>query len=342
MESVILRVISLTSAAVQRNIITLIAAYEWKSSVYFVFPFVECDLGQILRGSRRPSFVDARDADTADDPLPSYWLWTQMAGVCNAMSAIHTDLKDPFNDNKRVIAFHFDLKPANILVTREGVLKITDFGQSIIQDVLDGKEHAEEYPEGDFAYQPPESKPSRHELKEARDRVTDRATKVLLNYDVWALACIMTEVLTYYFARRDRPELACRQLDGQRAEEDLYSPYAYYSTDREGGSHFLKRCVRGQLDWFGQQRPQDHPEGEYISAVVDLLLCMFEVTPQKRCFSHQVVQSLDDAAKAFSRRCAGGAPDDDVCLEDGLFDPGEGFVELGWSREESIASFAHM
>ena len=31
-------------------------------------------------------------------------------------------------DEKRTIGFHFDLNPGNILITSEGILKISDFG----------------------------------------------------------------------------------------------------------------------------------------------------------------------------------------------------------------------
>ncbi|KAH8590812.1 hypothetical protein B0O99DRAFT_744889 [Bisporella sp. PMI_857] len=98
------------------------------------------------------------------------------------------------------IAFHSDLKPANILATANGILKITNFGQSqsLIRLVDESYSRYGFLRAGDLEDRAPEAKPSRKSMQAVRIPYPvqfDSNTKVLLNYDVWSLACIMTEAL---------------------------------------------------------------------------------------------------------------------------------------------------
>lgn len=60
-------------------------------------------------------------------------LWGQMRGVCEALKITHFDLKNPCNSSDQAIAFDLDLKPADLLITADGIVKITDFGHSMMQ-----------------------------------------------------------------------------------------------------------------------------------------------------------------------------------------------------------------
>lgn len=55
----------------------------------------------------------------------------------------------------QVIAFHFDLKPPNPLVTAEGIVRTTDFGHSMIQIMFHEEEKKGNYGGGDTVYRAP-------------------------------------------------------------------------------------------------------------------------------------------------------------------------------------------
>jgi serine/threonine protein kinase len=141
------------------HLVDLIAFYSWRGEVNFIFPFVEYNLHTVLHSEWRPERFAAQPGQ-----FPHHWLWQQMLNVADALRAIHNPEVQSYPDRGRIIGFHFDLKPANILVTPEGVLQITDFGQSMIKLIEDDDENYGEYVGGDPGYQPPEACPSREEV----------------------------------------------------------------------------------------------------------------------------------------------------------------------------------
>lgn len=103
-----------------------------------------------------------------------------MKGIYYALSIFHTKIKNPFPDKKGIIiGLHFNLKPANILITTNRKLKITDFRQSLIQILDDKEDKTVPHHPGDYRYSAPESRPT---LNYSTDRPED--IEVLLNYDI--------------------------------------------------------------------------------------------------------------------------------------------------------------
>ena len=88
------------------------------------------------------------------------------------------------NDGGGILfGYHFDLKPANILITAEGIFFIADFGQAYfrtstdaITSKVDGEGRAE-------TYAPPE--------------IESADAKLNRKCDVWSLGCIFLEVIWY-------------------------------------------------------------------------------------------------------------------------------------------------
>jgi serine/threonine protein kinase len=119
MEVDALKVVSLLN---HKNIIDLISFYEWRDEVNLVFPFVEGNLNMVLRDGWVPANVSSLRRNAG---LPDHWLWVGMVEVADALRAIHNpqSAKDKLfpGDPRTIIAFHFDLKPSNILVTSYGV-----------------------------------------------------------------------------------------------------------------------------------------------------------------------------------------------------------------------------
>ncbi|XP_048547393.1 uncharacterized protein LOC125526816 [Triticum urartu] len=67
-------------------------------------------------------------------------------GICNGLKYLHEELKPPI--------FHFDLKPANILLDKNMIPKIADFGLS--RFFKEEKSHSTNSPIGTLGYLPPE------------------------------------------------------------------------------------------------------------------------------------------------------------------------------------------
>jgi serine/threonine protein kinase len=398
-----------------RNIIDVIAFYSWRGELNCVFPFVELNLHDVLHSS--PSWKP--EALAQPKRFPNHWLWLQMLGVADALKTIHNPPKQLRPDLGKIVGFHFDLKPSNILVTPNGTLKVTDFGQSMVKMVQENEDVYGTFVGGDFAYGPPETCPSRIRVKALRanelrstsstatvlpnsqhhrtlsiptppSTVPSRRTSSIVqidpldqrrdsffrapfrnstvqplgefarrdseamsitapstaatstasedsgltataNYDVWSLACIMTEVLDFIFldgaagvkrfeqARRDDP-----------SERDL----SFHNGSQNGQ---LKGCVHQLLN--GLRDMDSHTiaiPGQpltYMSETVGVLYEMFNPEPKFRLSSDQVVERFESITEKHKE-------DDDpnsniIRYMKELGPPdGPGFKEHGYVREK--------
>jgi len=147
------------------NIIDLIAFYSWRGELNCVFPFVKLTLAEVLHSDWKPASL------AQSGNFPKHWLWLQMVEVADALNTIHHPAKVSHSERGSLAGFHFDLKPKNILVTPEGVLKITDFGQSTIERVREYDYDSEDNIRGDPIYGPPETCPSRTEIQQLRSSI---------------------------------------------------------------------------------------------------------------------------------------------------------------------------
>ncbi|EXK24853.1 serine/threonine protein kinase [Fusarium oxysporum f. sp. melonis 26406] len=322
MERDVLSMVSRINDAVSENIITLMACYKWKESMHFLFPFVDADLSDLLRNNNSRCPPHLREKLKAGEALLDHWLWQQMEGVSRALSAFHTQMENPFKDVKgKVIALHFDLKPANILVTSgpDGVtLKITDFGQSIIQIIDDDMDISLPHNTGHPRYGPPESRPSSQHLTQG----SGDDLKVLLNYDVWSLGCIMVEVLIHL-------------LDEDLNDFDSKLQGPFYIKEPNG----LKKCVTDSFRRFEQAFQHDSDQTEYMKDIVALLQNMLNHDKNNRAYSSTVTQKLDEA-RGNLEALRDGRNQLVVAVEKQGFKDWKGFRKLGWHNGTSIVSFS--
>lgn len=135
------------------NIVTV---HEWDSDSDEAFIVMEAIDGV--------SLADLLDAEGA--PLDLDEAAAVLDAVASAVSFAH--------DNG---VLHLDLKPSNVLVTREGRVKVADFGVSALTDATGFARGTS----GTLGYMPPE---------QLRGELLDERT------DVWALASLLYELLT--------------------------------------------------------------------------------------------------------------------------------------------------
>ncbi|SCO76589.1 uncharacterized protein FRV6_00801 [Fusarium oxysporum] len=329
MERDVLSMVSRIKKPASDNIITLMACYKWKDSMHFLFPFVEVDLSDLLRNEKNRCPHDLREKLRENETLLDHWLWKEMEGVSRALSAFHDQMQNPFKDVKgKVIALHFDLKPANILVsvaTTGTKLKITDFGQSIIQIIDNDKDPSLPHNTGAPRYAPPECRPTSQHLTQG----SEDELRVSLNYDVWSLGCIMIEVLIHLLGE------SLKDFDTELQGRFFKQP------DDSNEPDGLKQCVEDRLKLFEQAFEHDSTETEYMKDIVSLLRNMLGHDKKNRAYSSTVIQKLEEARTKFEalrdRRDAL-----DVAVEKNGFQDWKGFRQLGWDNGTSIVSFSEM
>ncbi|KAF4475781.1 serine threonine kinase [Fusarium agapanthi] len=334
MEHDVLSMVSRIPKPACDNIVTLMACYKWKDSMHFLFPFVEADLSDVLRNSNNRCPNHLREKLAEGDILVEHWLWKEMEGVSRALSAFHNKMKNPFKDVKgEVVALHFDLKPANILVTSDRKLKITDFGQSIIQIIDDNKEKSLPHNTGHPRYEPPEARPSSQHLTKS----SDDELMVSLNYDVWSLGCIMVEVLIHLFGKDlhafDRALAGLQEID----KEPSVSKQGRFFEKPNG----LQPCVTDAFQMFENEFRNDSAQTEYMKDVISLLRHMLDQDKKNRAYSSTVTQKLDEARAKFEAIHTNG---DSlvVAVDKHGFQDRKGFKELGWHNGAEIVSFSEM
>ncbi|KAF3253571.1 hypothetical protein TWF192_003824 [Orbilia oligospora] len=194
------------------NIIEMFCWYTRKKPGYkkeftYVFPFMEASLHDVLSGKPNTP-TDLKNHQTTS--LYNSPMWQQMVDVTSGLVAIHNP--DPNLLKKQGLqpapggwlGYHFDFKPSNILVDSGGKFLITDFGLSVFKrrgtddtaTSTRGEESEMLYdPLGTPAYQPPGVQPAPGILPIGD--VPYDIPRMRRTYDVWSLACVMTEVITY-------------------------------------------------------------------------------------------------------------------------------------------------
>ncbi|KAF3940878.1 hypothetical protein ABW19_dt0209552 [Dactylella cylindrospora] len=278
-----------------------------KKEFTYVFPFMDASLQDILGGK------DDIPEHLKYQPSTSLYhsrMWQEMVDVTAGLVAIHNPDSNTLIKNGLQpvpggwLGYHFDIKPSNILVDSTGKFLITDFGLSVFKK-RGSDETSTRAEESDFlygqpgtpAYQPPGVQFVPGILPPGESQSQFDVPKLRRTYDVWSLACVMTEVITFVLGYDNEiGPAAVASFKNKRAADSTIdgSTAWHYRSSTANNEYRLKPSVE---DWFMYMRRSAGAGTEmsdaYLSAILELLQEMFGI--HTRSSSGDVLKRLTAA-----------------------------------------------
>lgn len=220
------------------HLVYMLKSYRHGPAYNIIFPCAKMNLNDFLRDQ----------SNYYNEPPRVSKTWIQMLGICRALC--HIIEGSNVAGEMTSVGYHFDLKPANVLVFGDGTWQIADFGQAVFRDKT-GSSIKMTNPGGTDAYAPPEA--------------MDLNAKGSSKYDVWSMGCILLE-LTSFLAK-----------GGPRGLEAL--DRARYTEYQRGSDHRL--WVR-----TGEETPTLKPS---VSEFLESLPALFASSPEDRQFLEKIL-----------------------------------------------------
>jgi serine/threonine protein kinase len=239
-----------------------------------VFDYHDFDLQKILfstEGTREERLPNPTKSRT---PLPrsklNDWLWIGLLDIFDAVAAVHEPGAESSqrDRNKGWRGAHFDIKPANIIVTSTGQFLLADFGLAYLKDMSnDASQTNYTTISGTPMYAPPPgiySQPKPEDPMNPKDQAWWRR-----DYDVWSLACVASEVLAFIIDMDENDNPA--KFLAERQEEAGNHFGFWISTPDE--RYTLKHAVSRRLDMY--RKIGNTKKDPYLVKVADQIYKMF-------------------------------------------------------------------
>lgn len=266
-----------------KHLIKVVKSYRHGDVYNFIFPCAKTNLDLFLR---EPSFQPFSDFQ---GPVLEHPIWVQMLGIARGLhKVLDYEIPDTKLENS-LYGYHFDLKPANILVDWSGDFVITDFGQARFKKV-DGTSSNVTGVGGNEAYAPPEID---------EDLMVNNR-----RYDIWSLGCILLDVSAFVVNGHnglwDLDKLRCREDTEARTRDDRFFrrvPASVLSQStpgiRKSGTHELKPQI---YQWI-HHLPGfvcDNLSRAFIERILLVALQMLNVDVSSRLTSKEVCLYLSE------------------------------------------------
>ncbi|KAJ4302792.1 hypothetical protein N0V90_001683 [Kalmusia sp. IMI 367209] len=247
------------------HLVKILSAYKLGDVYNLVFPLAEANLHRYLRDPQYRAFRGARC-------IVGHSVWKQLLGLAEGLYKVQHFHEDVISSTDSKFGYHFDLKPANILVEEGERLIITDFGQSFFKAANDVTDSRVSGMGGTEAYAPPE--------------LNDQSLGLNRRYDIWSLGCIFLEVLVYVLTGTD----GLLELDRSRVSKGLAIRHIddkFYGYDSLSGTCSLKSGILDQIETLSRHL-HDAAEKDFFQKFLDLVLHMLDVNPKTRFTSKNV------------------------------------------------------
>ena len=195
-----------------------------------------------------------------------------MLGICRALKHM-VEGQGP-EDGEKFVGYHFDLKPANILIFGVHTWQIADFGQSVFR-AKTGSSMKLTNPGGTDEYAPPENAD------------TDPEAKASSRYDVWSMGCILLELIAF-LAMKGRPGID--ELDSARdTSDEQRGDHRLWTKTSSGDIQLKPKIIVFMNELLKKSGPS---ERQFVGRILELTKRMLEPDVDKRFSASQVVETL--------------------------------------------------
>jgi serine/threonine protein kinase len=259
------------------HIVKMVKAYRHGETFNIIFPCAMTNLNHYLREDEYHS------TNFIQGPIESSPLWQQALGITKALGIINripsTSDDSPSSEGGAALnGFHFDLKPANILVEENNSWVITDFGMARFEKA-DGSTSRVVNQPGTDAYAPPE--------------YLNIESKFSRKYDVWSLGCILLEVTAFILQGYDGLK-GKKGLDSIRCTTTSHMTEHRFFCVEVPGKYRLKPEISGFMDdLIHAERALPPSSQQFLVDVLCLIREMLDPKAETRIEIGNVIARLE-------------------------------------------------
>lgn len=240
-----------------------------------IFPRAESNLRTVLES---PNTIYSK---FLTEGIRDHPFWDQLLGISEALENLHTFNVPESERGGCLYGYHFDLKPANILVGFDRRFIISDFGQAHFLRPRNGvyvENSVARGLGGDTSYAPPEN--------EDRHLVDNQHLENTRKYDIWGLGCIFLEVIWFI-------------MKGSQGVEELYDLRIKREDGTDDRFYYLDKKQNAHLKddlWHKTRELRTKAllgaDREFVEKMVELTFKMLMTNRNERYAADQVVENL--------------------------------------------------